>query len=64
MSIRPSFTKKEKDFGYMELAKTIRENKSIVELDLRDNQIPEQPMQKMLEALDHNFVLSELKLDT
>ena len=64
MSIRPSFNKKEKDLGYIELAKAISENKSIVELDLRDNQIPEQSLQKILEALDHNFVLSELKLDT
>lgn len=41
MGIRPSMTKKEKDLGYFELAKSIRENKAIVELDLRDNAIPE-----------------------
>ena len=35
--IRPSIAKKEKDVGYHEFAKAIRENKAIVELDLRDN---------------------------
>ena len=64
MSIRPNISKKEKDAGYYDLAKAIRENKSLVELDLRDNQIPELPLQKLLEALDHNYVLSELKIDT
>ena len=37
MSIRPNISKKEKDGGYYDLAKAIRENKSLVELDLRDN---------------------------
>ena len=35
--IRPSIAKKGKDVGYQEFAKAIRENKAIVELDLRDN---------------------------
>lgn len=37
MSIRPKLNKK--DSGYLDLAKALRENKSIVELDLRDNEI-------------------------
>jgi len=41
MGIRPSLSKKDKDSGYTDLARAVRENKSLVELDLRDNQIPE-----------------------
>ena len=39
MSIRPRMNKK--DTGYLDLAKSLSENKTIVELDMRDNQILE-----------------------
>jgi len=39
MSVRPRMSKK--DTGYIEMAKALRENRSIVELDLRDNEIVE-----------------------
>ena len=35
MSIRPRMNKK--DTGYLDLAKSLSENKTIVELDMRDN---------------------------
>jgi len=37
MSVRPRIGRK--DTGFIELAKALRENKSLVELDLRDNEI-------------------------
>ena len=37
MSIRPKMNKK--DNGYVDLAKALKENRSIEELDLRDNEI-------------------------
>ena len=61
MSIRPRMNKK--DTGYLDLAKSLSENKTIVELDMRDNQILENSVQKLLEALEYNFVLSDVKLD-
>ena len=61
MSIRPRMNKK--DTGYLDLAKSLKENKSIVELDLRDNEIVDQSASKLLEALEHNFVLSHLRFD-
>ena len=61
MSIRPKMNKK--DTGYQDLARSLRENKSIVEMDLRDNEIIESSSSKILEALEHNFVLSDIKLD-
>ena len=61
MSIRPRMNKK--DTGYLDLAKALRENKSIVELDLRDNEIIESSTSKILEALEYNFVISDVKID-
>ena len=52
-----------KDMGYNELAKALKENRSLVELDLRENEILEQPAFKLFEALEHNYVLSVLKFD-
>ena len=49
MSIRPKMQKK--DSGYLDLAKALRENKTIVELDLRDNEILESSSSKLLESL-------------
>ena len=61
MSIRPKMNKK--DTGYIDLAKALKENKSIVELDLRDNEIIDTSAQKILEALEYNFVLSDVRFD-
>ena len=49
MSTRPRMGKK--DSGYLDLAKALKENKSIVELDLRDNDILESSCSKLLESL-------------
>lgn len=54
---------KSKDNSYFELAKALKENTSLVELDLRSNGINEQAMTKILQALEYNFVLSLLKVD-
>jgi len=62
MSVRNRMNKK--DTGFAELAKALKENRSIVELDLRDNEINELSVQKIFDALEHNFVLSTLKIDT
>jgi len=51
------------DSGYSELARAIKENNSLVELDIRHNFIPEHQIAKILNALADNYVLSELKLD-
>ena len=61
MSIRPRMAKK--DTGYLDLAKALRENKSLVEIDLRDNEIIDSSSSKLLEALEHNFVLSNIRLE-
>lgn len=42
MAIRPNMGKK--DTGYADLAKALKENRSIVELDMRDNHILESSM--------------------
>lgn len=39
MSIRPRMAKK--DTGYIDLAKALKENRSIIKLDMRDNEIME-----------------------
>ena len=52
-----------KDTGYIDLAKALRENKSLVSLDLRENEIHDSSLQKIFEALENNFVLSEVKID-
>lgn len=61
MSIRPRMAKK--DTGYLDIAKALKENKSIVEIDLRDNEIIDSSSSKLLEALEHNFVLSNIRLE-
>ena len=61
MSIRPRMNKK--DTGYLDLAKALKENKSIIEIDLRDNEILDSSSSKLLEALEHNYVLSNIRLD-
>lgn len=61
MAIRPHMGKK--DTGYADLAKALKENKSIEQLDLRDNHILESSLQKLIESLEYNFVLSEIKVD-
>lgn len=63
-SIRSGKGKKgSKDSGYGELASALMENSSIEKLDLRDNDISETSVQKIFEALEHNFVLTDLRLD-
>ena len=52
-----------KDLGFAELASALMENQSIERLDLRDNEISEASVMKIFEALEHNFVLTDLKLD-
>lgn len=62
MSVRNRMNKK--DTGYIEIAKALKENRSIVELDLRENEINESSLHKIFDALEHNFVLSTLRIDT
>ena len=54
---------KPKDSGFQELAKAIKENHSILELDLRGNNINEQSIQKIFQCIQENFVLSDLKIE-
>ena len=49
--------------GYIELAKALRENTSLIELDLRHNGITDEQTQRILQALAENFVLIDLKLE-
>jgi len=49
--------------GYYELAKALRENTSLVELDLRHNLITEKELQSLFQALADNHVLSDLKIE-
>ena len=49
--------------GYFELAKALKENTSLIELDLRHNGITDEQTARILQALAENFVLSDLKLE-
>ena len=49
--------------GYIELAKALRENTSLIELDLRHNGITDEQTSRILQALTENFVLSDLRLE-
>ena len=60
-SVRPRMNRK--DTCYVELAKAIKENRSIVELDMRDNDILETSIQRLFDSLRYNYVLTELKVD-
>ena len=49
--------------GYYELAKALKENTSLIELDLRFNGITDEQIKQILLAISENFVLSDLKLE-
>jgi hypothetical protein len=55
--------RKGKDSCLLELAKALKENTSLVELDIRNNLISGPMAAKLLQALGDNFVLSVLKMD-
>lgn len=55
--------RKGKDSCLLELARAIKENTSLVELDIRNNLISGPMVSSLLQALSENFVLSDLKMD-
>ena len=56
-------TKNAENTGYIELAKALKENTSLVELDLRKNSLSDKEISGIFAALSENFVLSDLKLE-
>lgn len=47
----------------IELARAIKENTSLVELDIHDNQISGPVLAKLMQAFAENYVLSTIKIE-
>jgi len=62
-SIKLSGLSKMKETGYVELARSLKENYSLQVLDLSKNSLSQATMAEFFNALQENFVLSELRLD-
>ena len=52
-----------KDIGFVELAKALRENHSLVKLDLSKNSLSHSVIQELLNSLSENYVISEIIID-
>lgn len=52
-----------KETGYVELARSLKENYSLQILDLSKNSLSQATMAEFFNALQDNFVLSELRID-
>jgi len=52
-----------KDTGFIELANSLKIDKSLQELDIRENPIHEKTAAHFLKSLGENYVLCKIKLD-
>jgi Ran GTPase-activating protein (RanGAP) involved in mRNA processing and transport len=62
-SINLSGLSKMKETGYVELARSLKENHSLQFLDLSKNSLSQNTVAEFFNALQENYVLSELRLD-
>ena len=62
-SIKLSGLSKMKDAGYVELARSLKENHSLQILDLSKNSLSQNTVAEFFNAMQENYVLSELRLD-
>jgi hypothetical protein len=52
-----------KEGGFVELARSLRENHSLQRLDLSKNSLSQNTLAEFFQALQDNFVLCELRID-
>ena len=62
-SIKLSGLSKMRETGFVELARSLRENHSLQVLDLSKNSLSQATMSEFFSALQDNYVLSELRID-
>ena len=62
-SMNLSNLSKMKEIGFIELAKSLKENYSIQKLDLSNNSLSQNILNELYAALAENYVISELKID-